>query len=53
MKIEVRFTVTVPDSVSQEQAEEWLMYQLGAYGGMSSANPLEDCDLQADDVNFY
>jgi hypothetical protein len=47
MKLRVEFEVTVPDGVTLEQAEEWLLYQLGERGGMSAENPLSDTDLEA------
>lgn len=46
MKLRVQFEVTVPDEVTLEQAEEWLLYQLGQRGGMPAANPLADTDLE-------
>jgi hypothetical protein len=51
MKLKVQFEVTVPDHVTIEQAEEWLRFQIGASGGMKSANPLSGDDLEARSVS--
>ena len=47
MKLKVEFEVTVPDEVTLEQAEEWLLFQLGERGGMPADNPMADSDLEA------
>lgn len=47
MKLKVEFEVEVPDSVTIEQAEEWVFFQLGERGGMSAYNPLADVDIEA------
>jgi len=47
MKLKVEFEVTVPDGVTLEQAEEWLLYQLGERGGIPAENPMADSDLEA------
>jgi hypothetical protein len=46
-KFKVEFEISVPDEVTVEQAEEWLLFQIGARGGMSADNPLADTDLEA------
>lgn len=47
MKLKVEFEVSVPDGVTIEQAEEWLLFQLGQRGGMAADNPLAYTDLEA------
>ncbi len=51
MKIKVEFSAQMPDlgetTVTREQIDEWLLYQLGARGGIDMHNPLHDWDIEA------
>lgn len=38
--MKVEFEISVPDVVTIEQVEEWLLFELGARGGMQSDNPM-------------
>lgn len=47
LKVEVGFSVHIPDNVSREEIREWLMYNLGATPHIRINNPLSETDLQA------
>ncbi|MGU5727571.1 hypothetical protein G4923_06520 [Aeromonas rivipollensis] len=47
-EIQVTFTTSVPDEVSDELVQEWLEFELHARGGMSGDNPLCGESLDAD-----
>ncbi|MDN0082444.1 hypothetical protein QU487_06705 [Crenobacter sp. SG2305] len=53
----VTFDVLLPPEVSQDQAEEWLRFRLGATSSMSIENPMVDAGLEIKDsaikVDFY
>ena len=51
MKLTVTFTVDISDDASFEEIQEWLEFELGARGGMTSDNPL-DGDIEAISVIF-
>lgn len=50
MKLRVEFDVEVPDSVTLEQAEEWLRFELGTGFSMHEKNPMLDIDLEAKNI---
>ena len=43
----VRFSVEVPDDVSDDDIEAWVAFELHALGNMSASNPMAHTDLQA------
>ena len=43
----VRFSVEVPDDVSDDDIEAWVSFELHALGNMSASNPMAHTDLQA------
>lgn len=45
--VKVEFEVKIPDSASDQEAEAWLRFELGATGELSGDNPMIDCDLEA------
>ena len=47
MMLKIEFNVDIPDNVTPEQANEWLLYMLGESVKMSTENPLLDTDLRA------
>lgn len=48
----VSFSVSVPETVSREDFEEWLRFELGANGGMSLDNPLDGTDLEVNSFSI-
>ena len=44
----VKFSVDVPDDVSDEDIEAWVSFELHALGSLSAANPLAHKDLRAE-----
>lgn len=52
MKKQVTFTIELPDDVSDQDAAEWLRFQLNETGEIRSANPLlaRRITLEAQDV---
>jgi len=43
----VIFEVELPDSVTDDEAEEFIRFGVGDRGGMDMNNPLADTDLQS------
>ena len=44
----VRFSVEVPDDVSDDDIEAWVAFELHALGSLSAENPLAHKDLRAE-----
>lgn len=49
----VKFSVEVPDDVSDEDIEAWVSFELHALGSLSAANPLAHKDLRAEYGSVY
>jgi hypothetical protein len=49
----VKFSVEVPDDVSDEDIEAWVAFELHALGSLSATNPLAHTDLRADYGSVY
>jgi hypothetical protein len=49
---DVTITLTTPCECTDEQFKEWVGFNTGVIGGISSANPLCDYDLDADWVSI-
>jgi hypothetical protein len=47
MKIKVEFIQEIPDGTPDNEIEEWLLFNIGGYGGMSEKNSLAGKDLEA------
>jgi len=50
MKLKVSFEVQIPANATQQEAIEWVKYEIGATCSISMDNPLEDSDLMASNV---
>lgn len=51
-KINVEFSIDIPDDVTREQVREWLEFNLGNRGSCSNANPLIDYEIEAERVSI-
>jgi len=52
MRKYVQFYIECPEGVSEKDFKEWLLFKLGASGGMGIKNPMADQDLEASNVNI-
>ncbi len=52
MKLKVSFEVDVPDGATEQQAIEWLRWELGTGSHIDIDNPLDDGDLVAKNVRI-